>query len=124
MTVSTTVPAPRAEDRPAGYAALRRRRRGLTLPLALGLFLGVLVLVPIVLMFVGAVRTGTFVDPRAQFSLRSLAAVYTTLPYLKTLAVTVGASLLVSLVACVIGIALAWLLARTDLPARGSWRTR
>jgi len=119
MTVSTTVPAPRTEDRPAGYAALRRRRRGLTLPLVLGLLLGVLVLVPIVLMFVGAVRTGTFVDPRAQFSLRSLAAVYTTLPYLKTLAVTVGASLLVSLVACVIGIALAWLLARTDLPARG-----
>jgi iron(III) transport system permease protein len=79
----------------------------------------VLVLVPIALMFVGAVRTGTFVDPRAQFSLRSLAAVYTTLPYLKTLAVTVGASLLVSLVACVIGIALAWLLARTDLPAKG-----
>ena len=78
-----------------------------------------LVLVPIVLMFVGAVRTGTFVDPRAQFSLRSLTAVYTTLPYLKILAVTVGASLLVSLVACVIGIGLAWLLARTDLPARG-----
>ncbi|MDR6288432.1 MULTISPECIES: ABC transporter permease [Inquilinus] len=119
MTVSATAPVLKTEDHPAGYAAMRRRRRGLMLPLALGLLLTVLVLVPIALMFVGAVRTGTFVDPRAQFSLRSLAAVYTTLPYLKTLAVTVGASLLVSLVACVIGIALAWLLARTDLPAKG-----
>ncbi|HMG49177.1 MAG TPA: hypothetical protein VK597_01195, partial [Inquilinus sp.] len=115
-----SAPALKVEEPAAGgYAALRRRRRGLALPLALGLLLAVLVLVPIVLMFVGAVRTGTFVDPRAQFSLRSLTAVYTTLPYLKILAVTVGASLLVSLVACVIGIGLAWLLARTDLPARG-----
>jgi iron(III) transport system permease protein len=84
----------------------------------LGTILSILVLVPIVLMFVGAIRTGTFVDPKAQFSLRSLAAVYTTLPYLKTLAVTVGASLLVSLIACTAGIALAWLLARTDMPAK------
>jgi iron(III) transport system permease protein len=120
VTVSTTAPVLRRDDRAVGYASMRRRRRGLTLPLSLGLLLAALVLVPVVLMFVGAVRTGTFVDPRAQFSLRSLAAVYTTLPYLKTLAITVGASLLVSLVACIIGIALAWLLARTDLPARGA----
>jgi iron(III) transport system permease protein len=97
----------------------RRRRGGLALPVGLGLLLTILVLLPIVLMFLGAVRTGTFVDPRAQFSLRSLQAVYTTLPFLKTLAVTVGASLLVSLIACIFGIALAWLLARTDIRARG-----
>jgi len=98
---------------------MRRPRRGIVLPLVLGGVLTVLVLVPIVLMFVGAVRTGTFVDPRAQFSLRSLTAVYTTWPFLRTLAVTVGASLLVSLIACIAGIALAWLLARTDMPAKG-----
>jgi len=97
----------------------RRRRGGLALPIGLGLLLTILVLLPIVLMFLGALRTGTFVDPRAQFSLRSMQAVYTTLPFLKTLAVTVGASLLVSLIACIFGIALAWLLARTDIRARG-----
>jgi iron(III) transport system permease protein len=98
---------------------MRRRRRGVVLPLVLGGILTVLVLVPIVLMFVGAIRTGTFVDPRAQFSLRSLTAVYTTWPYLRTLGITVGASLLVSFIACIAGIALAWLLARTDMPAKG-----
>jgi iron(III) transport system permease protein len=98
---------------------MRRRRRGVVLPLVLGGLLTVLVLVPIVLMFVGAIRTGTFVDPRAQFSLRSLTAVYTTWPYLRTLGITVGASLLVSFIACIAGIALAWLLARTDMPAKG-----
>jgi len=97
----------------------RRRRGGLALPIGLGLLMTILVLLPIVLMFLGAVRTGTFVDPRAQFSLRSMQAVYTTLPFLKTLAVTVGASLLVSLIACIFGIALAWLLARTDIRVRG-----
>jgi iron(III) transport system permease protein len=119
MSVSVTTTALKVDDGLAAYASMRRRRRGLVLPLVLGVILCVLVLVPIVLMFVGAVRTGTFVDPRAQFSLRSLTIVYTTLPFLRTLAVTVGASLLVSFIACIIGIALAWLLARTDMPAKG-----
>jgi iron(III) transport system permease protein len=119
MSVSATASVLEADERPAHYASMRRRRRGIVLPLVLGGVLTVLVLVPIVLMFVGAVRTGTFVDPRAQFSLRSLTAVYTTWPFLRTLAVTVGASLLVSLIACIVGIALAWLLARTDMPAKG-----
>jgi iron(III) transport system permease protein len=119
MTVSATASALRADDRPFDYASMRRRRRGVVLPLVLGGILTVLVLVPIVLMFVGAIRTGTFVDPRAQFSLRSLTAVYTTWPYLRTLGITVGASLLVSFIACIAGIALAWLLARTDMPAKG-----
>lgn len=103
-----------------GHRTVRRRRRrgGLALPICLGLLLTILVLLPIVLMFLGAARTGTFVDPRSQFSLRSFEAVYTTLPFLRTLAVTVGASLLVSLIACVAGIALAWLLARTDIRMR------
>ena len=101
------------------YRPMRRRRRSLALPIALGLVLSALVLVPILLMFVGAVRTGTFVDPRAAFSLRSVEAVYTTLPFLKTLIVSVSASLLVALLATAVGLALAWLIARTDIPAKG-----
>ncbi|WP_158625920.1 ABC transporter permease [Arsenicitalea aurantiaca] len=113
MTLATpAAPAGMGE----GFEAMRRRRRGVALPLALGLLLTILVIVPIGFMFLGAVRTGTFVDPGAEFSWRSVILVYTTLPYLRTLGVTVGASMLVSLLACVVGIALAWLIARTDVP--------
>jgi iron(III) transport system permease protein len=116
--MTTTLMADLKTGPAAGMASMRRRRRGLALPIVLGLVLVILVLVPIALMFVGAIRTGTFVDPKAVFSLRSLQVVYTTLPNLRTLGITVGASLLVSLLACIVGIALAWLIARTDLPAK------
>jgi iron(III) transport system permease protein len=116
--MTTTLMADLKTGPAAGMASMRRRRRGLALPVLLGLVLVILVLVPIALMFVGAIRTGTFVDPKAVFSLRSLQVVYTTLPNLRTLGITVGASLLVSLLACIVGIALAWLIARTDLPAK------
>ncbi|HTJ57872.1 MAG TPA: iron ABC transporter permease [Devosiaceae bacterium] len=117
--MSTIVQAAAQSGPRTGFAPLRRRRRGFVLPIVLGLILTILVLVPILLMFIGAVRSGTFVDPHSTFSLRSLQAVYTTWPYLRTLGITVGASLLVSLLACVVGIALAWLIARTDIPAKG-----
>jgi iron(III) transport system permease protein len=99
QTQAVVIPARRSER--------RRIRRGLALPLSLGALLAILILLPIVLMFLGAVRTGTFVDPRAQFSLRSLQTVYMTLPFLRTLAVTVGASLLVSLIACLASLSVA-----------------
>jgi len=102
-----------------GLTAKRTRRRGWTLPLVFGLILTVLVLVPVVLMFVGAIRTGTFVDPRAAWSLKSLTTIYTTWPYMRSLGVTVGASLLVSFLSCLFGIALAWLITRTDIRAKG-----
>ena len=103
---------------PARRTATRRRNRRVALPLVLGLMLAVLVLIPIALMFVGAVRTGTFVDPRAEFSLKSIFIVYSTWPYIKTLGVSIGASLLVSFISTAVGVALAWLIARTDIPAR------
>lgn len=114
MTVADTTILPISKP-----ARSNGKGRYAALSLGLGLLLGVLVVVPVVLMFLGAVRTGTFVDPRAEFSWRSMLAVYTTLPYLRTLAITVGASLLVSAIACAVGIALAWLIARTDLPRKG-----
>ncbi|WP_271896727.1 ABC transporter permease [Candidatus Phyllobacterium onerii] len=114
MTISATIPV--TDNVPVGL--VRRKRQRLALPVILGLILAVLVLLPIVLMFLGAVRTGTFVDPRAHFSLRSVIAVYATTPYLKTLIVTIGASLAVSFLACFVGIALAWLISRTDIPAK------
>ena len=115
MSMAATLPTSTSIE----YRPMRRRRRSVALPIVLGLVLAALVLVPILLMFVGAVRTGTFVDPKAAFSLRSVEAVYTTLPFLKTLVVSVGASLLVALLATAVGLALAWLIARTDIPAKG-----
>jgi len=110
---------PKGQQQGMILSRTRQKGRYLALSILLGMLLGVLVFVPVVLMFIGAVRTGTFVDPSATFSPASLIAVYATLPYLKALGITVGASLLVSLLACVVGIALAWLLARTDLPRKG-----
>jgi iron(III) transport system permease protein len=106
-------------SKPIALAATRRRNRRVALPVVLGLILLVLVLVPIVLMFIGAVRTGTFVDPRAGFSLRTVLSVYTTWPYLHTLGISIAASLLVSFLSTAAGVALAWLVARTDIPAKG-----
>lgn len=114
MTVAQPTASP-----PAKAARSHRKSRHVALSFGLLLLLGVLVIAPVGLMFLGALRTGTFVDPRAEFSLTSMLAVYTTLPYLKTLGITVGASLLVSAIACAAGIALAWLIARTDLPQKG-----
>jgi iron(III) transport system permease protein len=98
---------------------VRTRRRGWMLPVVFGLILTILVLVPVVLMFIGALRTGTFVDPRGAWSLKSATAVYTTWPYIRSLGVTVGASLLVSFLSTVLGVALAWLITRTDVRAKG-----
>jgi iron(III) transport system permease protein len=117
--MTTTEMAVARNGRSLRAGMVRRRRKGVALPAALGLLMTVLVLVPVGLMFFGAIRSGTFVDPRATFSLRSLRAVYTTLPYLRTLGITVGASMAVSLLACIVGITLAWVITRTDLPAKG-----
>lgn len=100
------------------YASVRKKNRGYKLPLFFGFLLSALILVPIALTFLGAMRTGTFVDPKATYSLKSVILVYTTWPYIKSFLITVGASLLVSSIACTVGIALAWLLARSDIPAK------
>ena len=100
-----------------------RRGRRVGLPLGLGLLLGVLVLVPVGFMFLGAVMSGALVDPEAHLTLDKLRAVYTTLPYLRTLLSTLTISAMVAVVATSVGVALAWLVSRTDLPAPGAMET-
>jgi iron(III) transport system permease protein len=105
---------------PAATAVRRRRRLprrlGLAAPLLLVLF--VLVMLPVGFMFVGAVRSGGLADPTAHFTLAELRTVYATERYLRTLASTLVVSVIVSVLANVAGVKLAWLVARTDLPAR------
>ena len=96
----------------------RRRLSGWTLPAVIGLVLLVLVLLPIGFMFVGAVLSGGLIDPATHLTFAKLRDVYTTLPYARTVLSTLSVSVLVAALATTAGVVLAWLTARTDLPAK------
>ena len=81
--------------------------------------LTILILVPIACMFVGAFRSGSFLDPRGRFTFDKIRLVYATEYYLRTLAFSLGISGIVAILATVVGAILAWLIARTDLPWKG-----
>jgi iron(III) transport system permease protein len=99
--------------------ARRRNAAGVALPAALILLLGILVLVPIAFMFVGAVLSGGLADPGTHLTPEKLRHVYASLSYLPTIASTLLVSALVAVIATSGGVLLAWLVARTDLPAKG-----
>jgi len=84
----------------------------------IGLVLLVLVLLPIGFMFVGAVLSGGLIDPATHLTFAKLRDVYTTLPYARTVLSTLSVSVLVAALATTAGVVLAWLTARTDLPAK------
>ena len=96
------------------------RRYGLRygLPGALGVLLALLVLTPIGFMFVGSALSGGLADPQSHFTWEKLASVYASSAYLRTVGSTLAISLLVAAAATVAGVVLAWLVARTDLPAK------
>ncbi len=89
----------------------------------LGLALAVLALVPIGFMAVGSVLSGALADPDAHWTTEKLAAVYASLPYLRSLGETLGIAAVVAVLATAAGVLLAWLTARTDLPALGWMET-
>ena len=92
------------------------------LPWILIPLLTVLVLVPVGFMFLGAFMSGALVDPQAHLTMDKIRAVYTTMPYLRSLSSTIVIALLVAVVSSLGGVAMAWLTSRTDLPAAPSWR--
>jgi iron(III) transport system permease protein len=102
-------------------AAAPSRRLGLRLGLPGMIFivLAVLVLAPIGFMFAGAVLSGGLADPQSHLTLAKLASVYASLSYLPTVISTLVVSGVVGLLATGAGVLLAWLVARTDLPAKG-----
>jgi iron(III) transport system permease protein len=97
----------------------RRRLGRIVLPSVLGLVLSVLVLLPIFFMVLGSVRSAALADPAGHFTLAKLALVYTTLPYLRMLGSSIAIATTVGVIATVVGVALAWLMSRTDIPAKG-----
>ena len=107
----------------AALRASRQRWRRTGLPVLLLIVLAALVLLPIAFMFLGAVMSGGLSIPDSHFTLEKLAAVYTTLPYLRTLGSTLAIAAGVGALATAAGVALAWLIARTDLPAPGFMET-
>jgi len=86
-------------------------------------FLTILVLVPVGFMFLGAFMSGALADPDAHLTLEKVANVYTTLPYLETLGSTILTALMVAGSASICGIGMAWLISRTDIPARSTLET-
>lgn len=93
------------------------------LPSLLVPLLAVLILVPVGFMFLGAFLSGGLVDPDSQLTLEKVTAVYTTLPYLRALASTLVIAGLVAIGATVLGVLLAWLVSRSDLPAKATMET-
>jgi iron(III) transport system permease protein len=92
--------------------------RRIGLPVALGLVLLVLVVLPTAFMFIGSTMSAGMADPDAHFTLQKLRLVYTTRPYLYALGYTLMMSGGVAALATVTGIAMGWLVARTDLPRK------
>jgi iron(III) transport system permease protein len=113
-------PAPAGRG-PAVSVARPWRETGarIGLPLALGVLLFILVILPVGFMFVGSVHSGNFADPKAYFTLAVLEEVYGTWPYLRITAATIAISAIVAGLATVAGTVLGWLLSRTDIPAKG-----
>lgn len=89
--------------------------------LAIGAILTYLVVVPIALMLLSSVRPGGFpLDPG--FTLRHYAAVYSDPGFPALIRSTLEFGIGSSAVALAVGLGLAWLIERTDLPARGAIR--
>jgi iron(III) transport system permease protein len=96
-----------------------RRLRRVVVPAALGLLLAVLILVPILFMFLGSVRSAALADPSAHFTFGKIIQVYTTQPYLRMLGFSLAIAAIVGAIATVVGVGLAWLISRTDVPVKG-----
>lgn len=110
----TETAAPRAGRRPKWLAGLTG-----TLLLPLLAVLVILIVVPVLAMFYGAVGGWDRKNPGIRFD--ALLEVVADPEYLWTYAGTIGLSLLIAAIAVVVGAAFAWILARTDVRWRGAF---
>jgi iron(III) transport system permease protein len=76
------------------------------------------IVVPIAFVLYGSVRTDLPGAPNATFTLDALRTVFTAPVYLRSLINTVGLGVLVSAVSVCLGSLFAWILTRTDIPAK------
>lgn len=101
-------------------APVRRRLRWNGLSLTALLASAVFVVLPLAFLLYGAVRTGAPGQAGSTFTLDHLKAVYASTKYLEPLRNTLVIAIITTAIAMPIGLVLAWLVARTDVRAKGA----
>lgn len=91
------------------------------LPIPLYIVLIFLVIVPLGYLIIASLRTGSPLQPGATFTLENLRNIWIDPTYFRVLGNTLGMAALVTIFSMTIGVALAWLVARTNLPGKRYW---
>lgn len=120
---STTRPAPPVTPDPGpprGRTAGDRLRRHSSLLIASPFYLVVaaMVLLPLGYLLYAALQTGSPGDPGSTFTLDNVKAVVGETAYRRVLWNTLKLGAIVTLLACLFGVTLAWFVARTNLPGK------
>ncbi|MGW3606499.1 ABC transporter permease [Micromonospora sp. NPDC005161] len=110
------------DSEPAGppqRVSLGRRlvaRRDSLLPLPLYVILGLIILVPLGYLVYAVFQTGSPTDQNSQFTWDNIVGIFTDPIYLHVLGNTLLLAACVTVFSCIIGVTLAWAVARTNLP--------
>ena len=114
----TAIPLPPSNRaRPTNTRTGLRDTRFLLLQVPLLAIMTVLIVIPLVFIFIGAFQSTSMFGAN-QFTTRNVELVYTTLGSLRVFLGTALLAAVVAALALVVGSAFAWLLSRTDTPAR------
>lgn len=101
----------------SGATQVRRLRRRAPAGWILILVIAAITLSPVVAMFYGAISPALFANGSG-LTFHALASVYSSSSVLKSLGVTFALAISVGVISTAIGLVFAWLLSRTDTPAR------
>jgi iron(III) transport system permease protein len=119
---SGTPQAGRLPSNPATFSSRVRRLAAQLWPWLLALAIGYLVLLPLGALFYGAVRTDPPGSPDADFTgewfRETYVGVFTGGPIQRVVWHSLAVAIPTTAIATVLGVGLAWLLARTDVPGR------
>jgi iron(III) transport system permease protein len=107
-----------AKTHPTGRSIWPLASSALARIAALGLL--ALVLLPVIYLVLGSLRTGAPTDPAATFTLRNWEIAFGSPDYLRALLNTLLLSATVAALATPLGAFLAWILSRTDAPGAGA----
>lgn len=119
-----TVAGPGGDSDPVGsprrVPAWRRlvARRDALLPLPLYLVLVLIIVVPLGYLVYAVFQTGSPTDKNSRFTWDNVAGILTDPVYLQVVGNTLLMALCVTVIACLIGVTLAWAVARINLPAK------
>ena len=112
---------PPQSDRAVTISMRLRASLDRLLPLPLYLILILIVLLPLGYLLYASLRTGSPMQPDSTFTFDNIASIWLDPTYFRVLGNTLWMALLVTIFSIVIGVALAWLVARTNLPGKRFW---